>query len=68
MEKTLELVIPDDLHGKRADAALSRLVPDVSRSAIAEAIEAGRATADGKAIAKPSQKVAAGQRVSLSIE
>ncbi|MGN0908654.1 MAG: 23S rRNA pseudouridine(1911/1915/1917) synthase RluD, partial [Succinivibrio sp.] len=40
----------------------------VSRSAITQAIEAGRALCGGKAIAKPSQKVAAGQRVSLSIE
>ena len=68
MENTVELEIPDDLHGKRADAAISKLLPDVSRSAIAEAIEAGRATADGKAIARPSQKVAAGERIEILIE
>ena len=68
MENTVELEIPDDLHGKRADAAISKLLPDVSRSAIAEAIESGRATADGKAIARPSQKVAAGEKIEITIE
>jgi 23S rRNA pseudouridine1911/1915/1917 synthase len=68
MEKTLELEITDELHGKRADAAISKLVPDVSRSTITEAIAAGRAKADGVAIAKPSQKLSSGQKVTIVIE
>ncbi len=68
LENTVELEIPDDLHGKRADAAISKLVPDVSRSAIAEAIAAGHVLADGKVVGKPSQKVAAGQKIAMTIE
>ncbi|MDD6317321.1 MAG: 23S rRNA pseudouridine(1911/1915/1917) synthase RluD [Succinatimonas hippei] len=68
MEKTLQILIPDEFHGKRADTALSKLIPDVSRSAISEAITSGQVKADGKVIAKPSDKLFSGQSIEVSLK
>ncbi|RYY98429.1 MAG: RluA family pseudouridine synthase [Comamonadaceae bacterium] len=49
-----------DLHGGRLDRALAALVPEFSRSYLQQLIEAGAVTVQGRAVAKASHKVHAG--------
>lgn len=55
-----------DRAGERMDAAVARLAPQLSRSAVQKLIEDGRVTADGKPV-KKNQKTAAGQVLSVEI-
>ena len=48
-------------HGERLDKALAELVPEFSRNYLRQLIEAGAVLLDGKAVAKPSLSVRAGQ-------
>lgn len=65
MAEILNLTADDSVHGKRLDAALSTLVPDYSRSVLRQFIEEGRVQVDGVTAAKPSQKLSAGQVITL---
>ena len=53
--------------GLRLDRALAGLFPTESRNSLANLISDGRVRLDGKPAAKPSQRVAAGQRVELDL-
>ena len=62
--QTLELKIPPELAGERLDSALARLLPEQSRTRIKGWIEAGDVTL-GRLACRPSERVAAGARVSV---
>ncbi len=48
-------------HGERLDRALARLVPEFSRSYLQQLIESGAVRLRGAPVAKPSQRVKAGE-------
>ncbi|HET9403378.1 MAG TPA: RluA family pseudouridine synthase [Burkholderiales bacterium] len=58
----VELVVPAGCAGLRLDQALANLVPEYSRSRLAQWIKAGRVTLEGRA-APPRQKVREGERI-----
>ncbi len=60
-------IIPTELDGARLDRALSELFPSHSRSAVARLVLAKQVRLDGRTAEKPSQRVAAGQRVELDV-
>lgn len=60
------VVIPEDQHGVRIDAALARLL-DVSRSRIAAWIDEGRIAIDGRLVARASEKAVAGSLVDVDV-
>lgn len=62
----VELKVPDELSGERLDTALSRLMPEHSRTRIKGWIEAG-AVLLGKKACKPRDLVEAGARISVQI-
>lgn len=62
----IELEIPPELGGERLDSALSRLLPQYSRTRIKAWIEAGEVTV-GRRACKPSELLDAGARVSVRI-
>lgn len=57
-------VIPDALDEERVDRVIS-MVLGVSRSAAAAAVSSGQVHLDGKAVTKPSQRVATDQELSV---
>ena len=57
-------LVPDGLAGERVDVAAARIT-GWSRSAVTEQIEAGLVRLDGVVVAKPSQRVAAGQMLDI---
>jgi 23S rRNA pseudouridine1911/1915/1917 synthase len=62
--QVIELEIPQELAGMRLDAALSRLLPEHSRSRIKGWIDAGQVLL-GKLPCKPRDMVSAGSRVEV---
>ncbi|MFT5285522.1 MAG: 23S rRNA pseudouridine1911/1915/1917 synthase [Planctomycetota bacterium] len=60
--------IPEELNGSRLDRALSSLVEEFSRDRVREMVEDGRVLLDGNEVRKPSQKVAAGDRVEIDLQ
>ncbi len=58
-------IIPDALNGERVDRVVSMLL-DISRSAASEAVAQKLVTLDSIPVAKPSQRVAEGQTLSVS--
>lgn len=65
-DKTLTLVIPAGLSGKRADAVLPDLLPELTRSRIKKLIEEKNILVDGSPI-KPSRKLGPGETVLVTI-
>jgi 23S rRNA pseudouridine1911/1915/1917 synthase len=59
--------IANEHDGWRLDRALAALLPQHSRSALSRLIDDGRVTIDGRAAAKTSLRVAAGQQVSVDV-
>lgn len=59
------VVIPDDLGGRRLDAALAKLLPDYSRSLIKAWIERGQVTVEGGGSLRPRSLVQAGQEYEI---
>jgi len=59
--------VGEEQGGLRLDRALAGLFPTESRNSLANLISDGRVRLDGKPAAKPSQRVAAGQRVELDL-
>ena len=57
----LELTVPAALAGLRFDQALARLVPQHSRSRLADWIDAGKVTLDGSVVA--GKRRLAGRRI-----
>lgn len=60
----MKLTVPADCAGLRLDQALSRLLPEYSRSRLAQWVRAGRATLDGRAVL-PRQKVRGGEIIDI---
>ncbi|MET0440950.1 MAG: RluA family pseudouridine synthase [Casimicrobiaceae bacterium] len=58
----LELTVPAALAGLRFDQALARLVPQHSRSRLADWIDAGKVTLDGNVVAG-KRRLAGGERI-----
>lgn len=65
MENVLQRVIDSELDGTRLDRALAALFPEMSRSALARAIDEGAVSIDGATAIKRSEAVRAGQTVEL---
>jgi 23S rRNA pseudouridine1911/1915/1917 synthase len=63
----LELVIPDEMRGRRLDQALAELVPDYSRSRLQQWIRSGQVTMDGHP-AQARAKVTGGESVRIDAE
>ena len=61
------LNVPPALHGERLDRALAALVPEFSRSYLRQLIEAGAVRLKGAPAAKPAQKVAAGDPLTIEL-
>lgn len=59
-------VVTDEQAGARLDAFLAAQLADVSRARVKRAIEAGDTLVDGR-MAKPSEKLRAGQRIEIEI-
>lgn len=59
-------LVPDGLAGERIDAAAARMT-GLSRSYLAELIDAGKVQLDGKLIVKPSVRVVAGALLDLDL-
>lgn len=64
--ETIELQVPNDLAGKRLDAALAQLLPDYSRSRITTWIKDGLVIING-APAQPKHKLIGSEKVSVTI-
>jgi 23S rRNA pseudouridine1911/1915/1917 synthase len=60
------VVVPPEIDGARLDRVLTELFPDQSRSSLARLIEQGHVSVDTKQAAKTSQRVAAGQSISVN--
>lgn len=60
------LVVPENLHGWRLDAAAAQLFPDYSRARLQLWIEDGSLLLNGKAASRSRQPVAAGDELSLT--
>jgi 23S rRNA pseudouridine1911/1915/1917 synthase len=56
------------LHGERLDKALAACVNEFSRSYLQQLLEAGYVTVNGKPATKPSQKVKAGDSLSVELK
>jgi 23S rRNA pseudouridine1911/1915/1917 synthase len=59
--ETRPFTITPAQHGERLDLALAQLLPAFSRSYLQQLIEAGAVRLRGRAVAKPSQRVRAGE-------
>ncbi|MFG6414653.1 RluA family pseudouridine synthase [Roseateles sp. DC23W] len=55
-------------HGERLDRWLTGLAPEFSRNHLQSLIERGCVTADGRPLAKPAQRLRAGQRVEVELQ
>ncbi len=64
MEREIKHEVPPEAEGKRADAFLAELHPELSRSRIAKLAKEGRLFVNGVP-AKPSKRLKAGDEVSL---
>ncbi len=63
-----EWLIDASAHGQRLDVVLVSGAGEYSRSHLKQLIEEGCVTLDGKAVATPSRKVSAGQKVSVLLK
>jgi 23S rRNA pseudouridine1911/1915/1917 synthase len=60
-------IVPAELDGARLDRAAAALFPAYSRSFVARLIEDGRVAVRGRAVTKPSHRVAAGDAVEVDV-
>ena len=63
----MRVIVPADLDGARLDRAAAALLPAHSRSFVARLIEEGRVAVAGRAVTKPSHRVAAGDAVDVEV-
>src|SRR5437764_10392897 len=63
----MRVIVPAELDGARLDRAAAALFPAYSRSFVARLIEDGRVAVGGRAVTKPSHRVAAGDAVELEV-
>lgn len=64
--QVLEVIIPDELAGRRLDQALTELLAGRSRAQVQKWIRDGRTQVDGRTL-RPSDKVAGGERVTVRV-
>ena len=62
-----QLIVPSEQHGARLDRALSAAVPEFSRSYLQQIIYAGLVRLQGQTARKASQKVRAGDALSVEL-
>ena len=62
-----ELVVSAEFHGQRADKALAQGVSEFSRSYLQQLLADGAVTLNGKVLAKPSAKVAVGDKLCVEM-
>jgi 23S rRNA pseudouridine1911/1915/1917 synthase len=62
--ETRSVIIPEHLSGNRADMALARCFPDLSRTRIRRALDAGLATVDGRVLGA-KDRIIGGENVTL---
>ncbi|HKO01522.1 MAG TPA: S4 domain-containing protein, partial [Thermoanaerobaculia bacterium] len=67
MQERRAVIVPSSGDGLRLDRALAELLPELSRSSIAKLIDDGRVSVAGRAAAKPSQRVEAGQEIEVDV-
>jgi 23S rRNA pseudouridine1911/1915/1917 synthase len=67
VSETSETTVDTAQDGMRLDRALGELFPLHSRSFLANLVTAGHVRVDGAVAAKPSQRVATGQRVAIHV-
>jgi len=65
-ESCLNLTVPLEYAGLRLDAALAKLLPDYSRSRLADWIKEGAVSVNGKP-AKPKDKLIGGEKLAVQI-
>jgi len=63
----MKVIVPNELDGARIDRAVTALLPAHSRSFLARIIDEGGVMLAGRAVTKPSQRVAAGEEIELHI-
>jgi 23S rRNA pseudouridine1911/1915/1917 synthase len=63
----MKVIVPDELDGARIDRAITALLPAHSRSFLARIIDDGGVLLAGRAVTKPSQRVAGGDAIELDI-
>ncbi|MEK6372071.1 MAG: RluA family pseudouridine synthase [Acidobacteriota bacterium] len=63
----MKVIVPNELDGARIDRALTALLPAHSRSFLARIIDDGGVMLAGRAVTKPSHRVAAGDEIELDI-
>src|SRR5256714_14169335 len=63
----IRVIVPAELDAARLDRAATALLPQHSRRFIARLIEAGRLAVAGRAVTKPSHRVAAGDEIALGV-
>ena len=63
----MRVIVPADLDGARLDRAAAALLPAYSRSFVARLIEEGRVAVAGRAVTKPSHRVAAGNAIDVEV-
>jgi 23S rRNA pseudouridine1911/1915/1917 synthase len=66
-EDTLTLTVAADAAGERLDRVLANRVQDLSRSRLKALILAGQVTVGGQTVRDPSQRVQAGNEISIAI-
>lgn len=64
--ETVELQVPNELAGKRLDAALAQLLPDYSRSRISQWIKDGQVMVNGHT-AQPKSKLIGSEEITVTI-
>ena len=62
-----QVIVPEDAAGERLDRVLAELLSSVSRTQIQRQIAAGRVSINGEPAAKPSQPLAAGQKIVVQL-
>jgi 23S rRNA pseudouridine1911/1915/1917 synthase len=62
-----EATAADPQHGLRLDRALGELFTDYSRNFLANLVTSGQVHLDGRPAVKPSQRVEAGQRITIEV-
>lgn len=63
----MKITISSAQHGMRLDAALKEALPDISRSRIKKAIQAGYCLSSGATLSDPDVKVRAAQEICLTL-
>ncbi len=65
--ETRDCEVPATMHGWRIDRALAQLIPEFSRSYLQQLMADGAVVRAGLALAKPSARVAAGDRLTVEL-